>query len=51
MRLLEHQSKKLLSSFGLNFTDATVVRSVQEALSAVDRVGLPAVLVAWNGVV
>ncbi|MCZ6677478.1 MAG: succinate--CoA ligase [Candidatus Poribacteria bacterium] len=46
MRLLEYQSKKLLSGFGLIFTKPTVVESVQEAQAAVARIGLPAVLKA-----
>ena len=46
MRLLEHQSKKLLSSFGLVFTEPTPVNSMGEVRAAVGRVGLPVVLKA-----
>ncbi len=46
MRLLEHQSKKLLSNFGLVFTEPTPVESMGEVRAAVERVGLPAVLKA-----
>ena len=46
MRLLEHQSKKLLSNFGLVFTESTPVESMSEVRAAVERVGLPAVLKA-----
>ena len=46
MRLLEHQSKKLLSSFGLVFTESTPVKAVGEVRATVERVGLPAVLKA-----
>ena len=46
MRLLEHQSKKLLSSFGLVFTESTPVESMGEVRATVERVGLPAVLKA-----
>ncbi len=46
MRLLEHQSRKLLSSFGLVFTEQKVIESLQEAQAAVEGVGLPAVLKA-----
>ena len=46
MRLLEHQSKKLLSSFGLVFTESTPVNSMGEVRQTVERVGLPAVLKA-----
>ena len=46
MRLLEHQSKKLLSNFGLVFTEPTPVNSIDEVRAAVGRVGLPAVLKA-----
>ena len=41
MRLLEHQSKKLLSSFGLIFTESTPVGSMDEVRSTVERVGCP----------
>ena len=46
MRLLEHQSKKLLSNFGLVFTESTPVDSMSEVRATVERVGLPAVLKA-----
>ena len=46
MRLLEHQSKKLLSSFGLVFTESTPVNSMDEVPTTIERVGLPAVLKA-----
>ena len=46
MRLLEHQSKKLLSTFGLVFTESTPVNSMDEVRGTVERVGLPAVLKA-----
>ncbi len=46
MRLLEHQSKKLLSNFGLAFTDSTLVNSMGEVRATVERVGLPVVLKA-----
>ena len=44
MRLLEHQSKKLLSNFGLVFTESTPVESMDGVRATVERVGLPAVL-------
>ena len=46
MRLLEHQSKKLLSNFGLVFTESTPVESMGEVRVTVERVGLPVVLKA-----
>ena len=46
MRLLEYQSKKLLSNFGLVFTESTPVNSMGEVRTVVERVGLPAVLKA-----
>ena len=46
MRLLEHQSKKLLSRFGLVFTESTPVESMGEVRAVVERVGLPVVLKA-----
>ena len=46
MRLLEYQSKKLLSNFGLVFTEPTPVESMGEVRAAVERVGLPAALKA-----
>ena len=46
MRLLEHQSKKLLSNFGLIFTESTPVKSIGEVRATIERVGLPAVLKA-----
>ena len=46
MRLLEYQSKKLLSSFGLVFTESTPVESMDEVRAVVERIGLPAVLKA-----
>ena len=46
MRLLEHQSKKLLSNFGLAFTRSTPVESMDEGRATVERVGLPVVLKA-----
>ena len=46
MRLLEHQSKRLFSSFGLVFTESTPVNLMGEVRAVVERVGLPAVLKA-----
>ena len=46
MRLLEHQSKKLLSIFGLVFTESTPVNSMGEVRTTIERVGLPVVLKA-----
>ena len=46
MRLLEHQSKKLLSIFGLVFTESTPVNSMGEARTTIERAGLPVVLKA-----
>lgn len=46
MRLLEHQSKKLLSNFGLVFTESTPIDSMSEVRAVVERVGLPVVLKA-----
>lgn len=46
MRLLEHQSKKLLSTFGLVFTESTPVGSMGEVGATVERVGLPVALKA-----
>ena len=46
MKLLEHQSKKLLSSFGLVFTESTPVNSMGEVRTTIERIGLPAVLKA-----
>ena len=46
MRLLEYQSKKLLSSFGLVFTESTPVNSMGEVRTTIERIGLPAVLKA-----
>ena len=44
MRLLEHQSKKLLSNFGLAFTESTPIDSMSGVRATVERVGLPVVL-------
>ncbi len=46
MRLLEHQSKKLLSSFGLRFTEAVVVETPAAAAAEVERLRTPVVLKA-----
>ena len=46
MRLLEHQSKKLLSNFGLVFTEPTPVNSMGEVRAVVEHIGLPVVLKA-----
>ena len=46
MRLLEHQSKKLLSNFGLVFTESTPIDSMSGVRVTVERVGLPVVLKA-----
>jgi len=46
MRLLEHQSKILLSGFGLEFTQSIVVDSVEAAREAVVHLAGPAVLKA-----
>jgi len=46
MRLLEHQSKDLLSGFGLSFTQSIVVDSAEAARAAVEGLAGPAVLKA-----
>ena len=46
MRLLEHQSKRLLSRFDLVFTESTPVGSMGGVRAVVERVGLPVVLKA-----
>ena len=46
MKLLEHQSKTLLASFGLTFTESIPVSSPDDVHSTVRHVGLPAVLKA-----
>lgn len=46
MRLLEHQSKKLLMQFGLKMNEPELASNCEEAVKAVARVGLPAVLKA-----
>src|SRR5438128_2105396 len=46
MRLLEHQSKKLLSSFGLLFTEAVVVDTPAAAAAEAERLRTPVVLKA-----
>ena len=46
MRLLEHQSKTLLSNFGLVFTESTPIESMDEVRATVEHVGLPVVLKA-----
>ena len=46
MRLLEHQSKTLLSSFDLVFTESTPVNSMGEVRAVVECLGLPVVLKA-----
>ena len=46
MRLLEYQSKKLLSNFGLAFTESTPIDSMSGVRATVERVGLPVVLKA-----
>ena len=46
MRLLEYQSKNLLSNFGLVFTESTTVKSMGEVRATVEHIGLPAVLKA-----
>ena len=46
MRLLEHQSKKLLSSFGLRFTESVVVDTPAAAAAEAVRLRNPVVLKA-----
>ncbi len=46
MRLLEYQSKKLLSNFGLVFTESTPIDSMSGVRVTVEHVGLPVVLKA-----
>jgi succinyl-CoA synthetase beta subunit/citryl-CoA synthetase large subunit len=46
MRLLEHQSKKLLGGFGLTFSPATIARTPAEALEAARQLARPVVLKA-----
>jgi succinyl-CoA synthetase beta subunit/citryl-CoA synthetase large subunit len=46
MKLLEHQSKTLLSRFGLRFTQAALCTTAQEARDAAAGVGGPVVLKA-----
>ena len=46
MRLLEHQSKKLLSNFGLAFTESTPIDSMSGVQATVERLGLPVVIKA-----
>jgi len=46
MRLLEHQSKRLLAEFGLSFTTATVVESADAAGDSAATLGGPVVLKA-----
>ena len=50
MRLLEHQSKKLLSNFGLVFTESTPVDSICGVRATVKCVGLPVALKAQTPV-
>jgi succinyl-CoA synthetase beta subunit/citryl-CoA synthetase large subunit len=46
MRLLEHQSKKLLAEFGLALTQPVLADTADAAAEAVQRLGKPAVLKA-----
>jgi succinyl-CoA synthetase beta subunit/citryl-CoA synthetase large subunit len=46
MRLLEHQSRKLLASHGLSFTEAQVVSSAEEAREAARSIGTDVMLKA-----
>ena len=39
MRLLEHQSRRLLAEFGLHFTDSAVITSPDQAVEAAKRLG------------
>ena len=46
LRLLEHQSKQVLTDFGLDFTHPAVARTPEEAASAVEQLARPAMLKA-----
>lgn len=46
MRLLEHQSKRLLADFGLTFTQPEVVTKPHDALAAAEKIGGPVVVKA-----
>jgi succinyl-CoA synthetase beta subunit/citryl-CoA synthetase large subunit len=46
MRLLEHQSRKLLEEFGLRFTDAVVVETPDAAAKEAQTLGLPVMIKA-----
>ena len=46
LRLVEYQSKMVLGEFGLDFTLPAVARTPEEAASAVEQLGRPAVLKA-----
>lgn len=46
MKLLEHQAKKLLTGFGLRFTEARLATSPAEAGKAAAELGMPVVLKA-----
>lgn len=46
MRLLEHQSRRLLSGFGLTFTEASVVATPEEALAVAEKLGVATILKA-----
>src|SRR3954469_23525309 len=46
MKLLEHQSKTLLSRFGLRFTQAALCTTAEQAREAAAAIGGPAVLKA-----
>ena len=46
MRLLEHQGKSLLSTFGLPFNEWSIVSNSGDVASAVEQLGLPSVIKA-----
>ena len=46
MRLVEHQSRKLLSGYGIAFTDSVVVSTAAEAAAAAQRIGSPVMIKA-----
>jgi len=46
MRLLEHQAKRLLTEFGLVFSDAVVATTASEAAAAAEKIGGPVVVKA-----
>ena len=44
MRLLEHQSRELLTQFGLQFSDYALVQSSKEAFREAEKIGAPCML-------